>query len=158
MQSTFDDWISEMTADGLELPDGGDGAGTGARENLWSLSFSVDKLPSAAGLTRFVEAAVDVRRAQAERIGMKPATFYLWHDEQAGQLRFSVARCLPDSLPFGCTVVPTEVANDIIGNYLASNRVDGRIPWSQLEPVGADDLETDKAEPYRLRVWARRLA
>jgi len=155
MQKTFDDWISEMTADGLGLPDG---AGTGAAENLWSLSFSADKPPNAADLTRFVEAAVDVRRAQAERIGMKPATFYLWHDKQASQLRFSVARCLPGSLPFGCAVVPAETASEIIGNYLASNSVDGLIPWSELEPGGSGDPETDKAQRYGLRVWARRLS
>ncbi len=155
MQMTFDDWISEMTADGLELPDG---AGAGAAENLWSLSFSADKLPSAADLTRFIDAAVNVRRSQADNIGVKPATFYLWHDEQAGQLRFSVARCLPDSLPFGCAVAPADAADEIIGNYLASSSVGGLIPWSELGEVGFDEHETNKAQPYRLRVWARRLA
>ena len=155
MQMPFDDWISEMTADGLELPDG---AGAGAAENLWSLSFSADKLPSKADLTRFIDAAVDVRRAQAESIGMKPATFYLWHDEQAEQLRFSVARCFPESLPFRCAVAPAGAANDIIGSYLASSRVDGLIPWSDLEPIDADEPEANKAQPYRLRVWALRLA
>jgi hypothetical protein len=151
MPMTFDNWISEMTADGLELPDG---AGAGATENLWTLPFSADKLPSKADLTAFIDAAVELRRAQAESIGMKPATFYLWHDEQAGQLRFSVARCLPDSLPFRCAVAPADAANEIIGNYLASNRV---IPWSELESIGVDEPETNKAQPYSLRVWARQL-
>jgi len=126
-------------------------------EHLWSLSFSADKLPSKADLTGFIDAAVELRKAQAESIGMKPATFYLWHDEKAGQLRFSVARCLPDSLPFRCAVAPADAANEIIGNYLASNRVDGVIPWSELEPIGVDEPETNKAQPYSLRVWARRL-
>jgi hypothetical protein len=155
MQMTFDDWIREMTAERFELPGG---AGAGATENLWSLSFSADKLPSAADLTRFIEAAVDVRRAQAESIGMKPATFYLWNDEQAGQLRFSVARCLPDSLPFRCAVAPADAASEIIGGYLASSRVDGLIPWSELDPIGVDEPETNRDQPYRLRVWALRLA
>ena len=155
MQMTFDDWISEMTAEGLELSDG---PGAGATENLWSLSFSADKLPSTADLTRFIAAAVDVRRAQVESVGMKPATFYLWHDEQAGQLRFSVARCLPDSLPFQCALAPVDVANEIVGDYLTSGRLDGLIPWSELAPIGVNELETDHDQPYRLRVWALRLA
>jgi len=81
------------------------------------------------------------------------------HDpEQAGQLRFSVARCSPDSLPFWCAVVPAEAADEMIGNYLASNNVDGLIPSSELEPVGAAEPETYKPQPCRRRVWARRLA
>lgn len=124
---------------------------------LWSLSFSADKMPRTADLTRFIEAAVDVRRAQAESIGMKPATIYLWHDEQAGQLRFSVARCLPDSLPFRCAVAPADAANEIIGSYLTSSRVDGLIQWSELEPIGVDEAETNEDQPYHLRVWALRL-
>ena len=152
---TFDDWISEMTAEGLQLPDG---AGAGAAENLWSLSFSADKLPSTGDLTRFIEAAVDVRRAQAESLASKPATFYLWHDEQAGQLRFSVARCLPESLPFRCALAPADAATEIIGDYLTSSRVDGLIPWSELEPIGFDEPDTNQDQPYVLRVWALQLA
>ncbi len=89
---------------------------------------------------------------------MKPATFYLWHDEQAGQLCFSVARCLPDSLPFRCEVAPADAANEIIDGYLASNRIDGLIPWSEVEPIGVDEPETNKDQPCRLRVWSLRLA
>ncbi len=89
---------------------------------------------------------------------MKPATFYLWHDEQAGQLRFSVARCLPDSLPFRRAVAPADAANEIIGGYLGSSRVDGLIPCSELEPIGVEEPETNKDQPCRLRVWSLRLA
>jgi hypothetical protein len=155
MQMTFDNWISEMIAERIELPDG---AGAGAAENLWSLSFSADNLPSMADLTRFIEAAVNVRRDQAQSIGMKPATFYVWNDEQAGQLRFSVARCLPDSLPFRCAVAPADAANEIIGGYLASSRGEGVIRWSELEPIGVDEPETNRDQSYRLRVWALQLA
>ncbi|MCH7345476.1 hypothetical protein LZ017_19030 [Pelomonas sp. CA6] len=151
---TFDDWILEMTGDGLELPDG---RGAGASENLWSLSFPADKLPNAVDLTRFIETAVDVRRAQAKSIGRKPATFYLWHDEQAGQLRFSVARCLPDALPFRCAVKPAKAASEVVDNYLASSNVDGLIPWSELKPVCSDEAEADNAQPNPLLVWARQL-
>jgi hypothetical protein len=42
------------------------------------------------------------------------------------------------------------LVNEIIGGYLASSRVDGLIPWSELEPIGVDEPET-KLEPL-LRV------
>jgi hypothetical protein len=155
MEVTFDNWISELTAQGLELPDG---ICAGARENLWSLSFAAGGLPSEAELTRFVEAAVDLRKRQVESMGAKPATFYLWHDEQAGQLRFSVARCLPDSLPFRCPVTRADAANEVIRDFLTSGRSNGLVAWSELEPVAFDTSQAGDEEPHRQRVWALRLA
>ena len=78
---------------------------------------------------------------------MKPATFYLWHEEQTGQLRLSVARCLPESLPFRCAVVPTDAANEIIDGYLASNRIDCLIPCSEVQQIGDDVPAANKDQP-----------
>lgn len=159
VQYPFNDWLAEMSAESLELPEG---TGAGAIANMWSMSFGAERLPDSAELKRFIDGALELRRSQAQKFEGAPLTFYLWHDEQAGQLRFSVARCMPGTLAFRRSLTAASSMDEIVDEFLASTRVDGRIPWSELE---LEDEEGAKvavdsellADDQPLLVWARQL-
>ena len=158
MQYPFSDWLAEMASESLELPDE---AGGGASANMWSMSFGTERLPTRLELKQFISSALELRRAQAKAFEGVSATFYLWHDEPAGQMRFSVARCLPGSLPFRRPLTSATMMDEIIDKFLASARVDGVIPWREFEEAEyVEDATKSELEPElsSLLVWARQLA
>lgn len=63
-----------------------------------------------------------------------PVTFYVWHDQQAGQLRCSTGTCQQDGLPFGGPYRPTADLRSIVAEFL-EDRAPGAIVWGALEPV-----------------------
>jgi len=86
------------------------------------------------------------------------ATFYVWHDEQARQLRCSVSSQRPESLPFGGTYVLTETLEPIITSFLDDSDP-GSVPWTdltQIESDGQDRAEADSMPPP-FPVWTRRI-
>jgi hypothetical protein len=79
-----------------------------------------------------------------------PATFYVWHDEVAGQLRCSTSSCRHDELPFAGDYRPTGDLRAIVVEFL-EDRAPGAIAWGQLEPVPFP-AEPEPA-PAQIAVW-----
>ena len=67
------------------------------------------------------------------------AILYVWHDFQAGALRFSIITDRPGvKLPFSAQIVPAPL-EEIISNWLKSDYLEG-IPWVETTKAQVDIL------------------
>lgn len=135
MNKKFSAWLDELVDE--------------SEPEVWCISrgaFGKEE-PSVAEWVEFVKQAFAVRE------GMTPEgelwTSYLWHDEQASQLRFASSPCDPDNLPFGAVVELIDGPEMIIASWL---RNDDHIPWEDLEEMKFESPES--ADDFSVRVWA----
>lgn len=147
-------WIGEVADEPLVLDPDDQQAET--RVNTWSLSatptdlstLTVDQVVSA-----FEQTAAALRRRVHDMGHKGTATFYVWHDQQAGQLRCSTSTQTPSHLPFGGTYEPTDALAPIVEEFL-NDKEPGMIPWADLDTVGDDDAEPDDDPiPPQFPVW-----
>ncbi|MFJ7905933.1 hypothetical protein [Kitasatospora sp. NPDC096204] len=88
-----------------------------------------------------------------------PATFYVWHDDQAGQLRCSTGSVGPDDLPFGGVYEPVADLGPIVADFLAdeepgTTRLTGEESEESEEGgEGEDDGQEPPVRPFP--VWVR---
>ncbi|WP_344857226.1 hypothetical protein [Planomonospora alba] len=68
-----------------------------------------------------------------------PVTFYARYDEQAGQLRCSVASAEPDGLPFGGRSRPVSTPAPALALMAADDTDPGVVPWTDLEGASAEE-------------------
>ena len=80
------------------------------------------------------------------------ATFYMWFDEMAGQLRFNMLSGHVVQLPFGCHVEKISSVEQIIDAFLSSRYLHG-IPADELEADAWIDEQDDDDEQYTLPVY-----
>jgi hypothetical protein len=97
----------------------------------------------------FEEAAARIRAQVAELGHQGTATFYVWHDEQAGQLRCSTGSRPPERLPFGNEYRPTGDLRSIVAGFLADGEP-GFVRFTDLKPV-TEDASTGAYPP--IAVW-----
>ncbi|MFG2692093.1 hypothetical protein [Kitasatospora sp. NPDC048407] len=80
------------------------------------------------------------------------ATFYVWHDEQAGQLRCSTGSVPAEQLPFGGAFRPVGDLRPVVEGYLRDD-TPGLTPWTDLEVVDDDSGPGPEFPPFP--VWVR---
>lgn len=103
-------------------------------------------------VSAFEEMAEMLRDQVAGQRHDGPATFYVWHDEQAGQLRCSARSSHQDALPFTVAYRPTSDLRAIVVEFL-EDRAPGAIAWGQLEPVPFRGDDSDGPESAAIPVW-----
>jgi hypothetical protein len=108
------------------------------------MGLSADEVVAA-----FEETAAALREIVAGLGHRGTATFYVWHDTVAGQLRCSTRTRKPSDLPFTDDYQITHDLRAIVVEFL-EDRAPGAIVWGELEPVPFDPA----AEPPALAVWA----
>jgi hypothetical protein len=119
------------------------------RQNTWSLGASPEER---TGLT--AEGVVAAFEAVARSLDARlpgPATFYVWHDRQAGALRSSLTSLAADELLFGAEYEPCGELGPIVEGFLADPSP-GFVAWSALGPVSADEPDPP------LSVWVRTIS
>ncbi|MCX4580357.1 hypothetical protein OHB41_45840 [Streptomyces sp. NBC_01571] len=124
--------------------------------STWSLGASDDdrrSLSVSQVVTAFERTASAIRERARELGFPGVATFYVWHDEQAGQLRCSTGSVPPEALPFSGTYVVTDELGPVVEGFLADSEP-GIIDWSALDDVQghAEQTETEP-EVMPFRVW-----
>jgi hypothetical protein len=98
------------------------------------LGASVEEVVAA-----FEEAAARIR-AQVTEIGHRgSATFYVWHDREAGQLRCSTGSQPAERLPFEDDYEPTPELRDIVAEFLADGEP-GFVRFTGLKPADDDSM------------------
>ena len=150
MHIELDAWLEELHSDGIYLAEE---PGSGARENLWCISLPEELGLQESDLVEFLYRAMEVRRNLAKAQPVRPATFYAWHDDMAGQLRFSTAHCNNDNLPFGAATVLVADPDEIVREFLDSPYLHG-IPWEELKEVPYDEPEESLPQPPPFAVWS----
>ncbi|MFF3158731.1 hypothetical protein [Streptomyces sp. NPDC057910] len=93
----------------------------------------------------FERTAEGIRLRIHEMGFVRMATFYVWHDEQAGQLRRSTWSVAADELPFGGAYMPSDDLDAVVEGFL-SDQERGVAAWSDLGEV-RDQSEQSVPEP-----------
>lgn len=125
--------------------------------NTWRLGADEDRralsVPEVVAAFERTAEGIRLRISEMDFAGM--ATFYVWHDEQAGQLRCSTGSVAADELPFGSAYVTTDDLGAVVGGFL-SDREPGLAAWSDRKAEDGQSEQTalePEAAPFR--VWVR---
>ncbi|MFF3158755.1 hypothetical protein [Streptomyces sp. NPDC057910] len=82
------------------------------------------------------------------------ATFYVWHDEQAGQLRCSTGSVPAEALPFDGAYELSDDLGPVVEGFLADSEP-GVTGWSCLEGMqNYSELTAAEGAAVPIQVWA----
>jgi hypothetical protein len=150
------DSIADVATEALLL--NSDDPAAQSQTNTWWLSADPEEraMLSVQQIAAAFEHTARVLRRRIYDLGFQgTATFYVWHDEQAGQLRCSTSSQPPNTLPFRGTYTAIETLDPIVEPFLNDN-TPGLLPWAELtaEPDATDRAEDEPIPPPFL-VWTR---
>lgn len=123
-------WIAEVAAEPLVLEP--DDRQVEWETNTWRLGAEDEdrmslSVPEVVAAFERTASAIRSRIRDLDFHGV--ATFYVWHDEQAGQLRCSTGSVPPNELPFAGSYVHSGDLGPVIEGFLAG-RQPGVVTWS----------------------------
>ncbi len=125
-QEFFKD-IEVIKSDKLFLTDSIDHVNEEIKHNCWSISINdeLSKEFSVDELSNFLKEVKTDRREQLRRSKSKVGLiYYVWVDEQAGQLRFNFINSNHDKLPFRSQLTLVTTENEILTDYLTRREID----------------------------------
>lgn len=93
------------------------------RENMWALNIDSDMAEkvTVSDYSQFIDDVKLNRQLQLQQsnLNLDKLLFYLWHDEQAGQLRFNIIHAHHMKLPFHVVLETVDSQDEIIKAFLA---------------------------------------
>ncbi|MFD7084439.1 hypothetical protein [Streptomyces sp. NPDC059918] len=147
-------WIAEVAAEPLVLEPAD--RRVEWETNTWSLSTADEdrrSLSVAAVVAAFERTAAAIRERIRDLGFPGVATFYVWHDEQGGQLRCSTGSVPPDALPFSGAYVASDDLGPVVESFLADCQPNS-IAWSDLDDVQSASVKTGtEPEIVPFGVW-----
>ncbi len=103
---------------------------------------------------RYFKAVIENRRTQLAASPINHGMlFHLWHDVQAGQLRFSLVSDLHEKLPFGAKLNILDTPRPIIEDFLSGSSV---ISWNELVYTG-EQVEEEPQPEFILNIYVVKL-
>lgn len=146
-------WIAEIADEPLLLEP--DDRAVEQRTNTWCLSAEHEdrarwSVSEAAAAFEPTATAIQARIHDSGHLG--PATFSVWYDSQAGQLRCSTASADADELSFDGLHLSVHGLRHIIEVFLG-DATPGVVAWSDLEDAAGS--AAPEAEPSPFPVWVR---
>ncbi|MDX3537837.1 hypothetical protein PV721_26425 [Streptomyces sp. MB09-01] len=147
-------WIAEVADEPLVLEPAD--RQVEVETNTWWLSAAEgdrESLSVAEVAAAFERTAAAIR-GRVRALGFPGvATFYVWHDEQAGQLRCSTGSVPPDALPFGGNYVACDDLGPVVEGFLTDGEA-GFLARADLDDVRSHADETDtEPENAAFAVW-----
>ncbi len=150
--SSFFDRLSNIIEDGIFIGITLDDLETELKNNTWFLSASQQevKVLGKEILAAFFDKVIENRLKQIKNTPEKHGMiFYMWFDEQASQIRFSLISDFHESLPFGNPrLIFLDTPDLIYEQFLDSEYHDG-IPFSELEISDWDSHENETDDAHQ---------
>ncbi|MFE7100492.1 hypothetical protein [Streptomyces erythrochromogenes] len=146
-------WIAEVADEPLVLEPADRQAELDT--NTWWLSAGEGErgsLSVSEVVAAFERTAAVIRARVRERGFAGAATFYVWHDVQAGQLRCSTVSAPPDALPFGGNHVTCDDLGPLVEGFLAENEP-GFVDRADLDEVHSHAQGTARRDAGPFAVW-----
>lgn len=129
-------------------------------DNMWCITLEEDCLSrfTQDSMVQFFDTLIAKKSHQIHLLNPQmQATFYLWFDRQALQLRLNILSGVVINLPFQCRVQKTASLAYIIDDFLQTVRsvVQQAEQIEFIEPAAPDfdDDETDDDEDFTLDVY-----
>ncbi|MFJ3099333.1 hypothetical protein [Streptomyces hydrogenans] len=148
-------WIAEVAAEPLVLEPAD--RRMEWETNTWWLSAKDEDRGSlsVSAVVAAFERTASAIQVRIRELGFPgAATFYVWHDKQAGQLRCSTGSVPADALPFGGAYILSDDLGPVIEGFLVDGEP-GITASSDLEGMQNSSQQTvADPEVMPLRVWA----
>ncbi|WP_184906865.1 hypothetical protein [Streptomyces luteogriseus] len=140
-------WIAEVADETLTLEP--EDRRVECETNTWWLGAADEdrkSLSTVAVVAAFERTAAAIRKRIRELGFCGAATFYVWHDEQAGQLRCSTGSVPPDALPFTSAYVACDDLAPVVEAFLADGEPEVTPLRVWTSSVGGSDQAEDEEE------------
>jgi hypothetical protein len=131
--------IEEIKSDKLFITDSLDNIDEEIKNNCWSISIS-DEIANECTIEELKSFLKDVKadrrkqlRKANDQVGL---IYYVWFDEQAGQLRFNFINAKHNKLPFRAPLTFVDKEEVILSNYLNRQQADGETVKVYIESIG----------------------